>query len=323
MALMVHYVEKGIYPLDSEGVPYVRYRLPVGDQYNPTLVCQYALGLWEMMPNLSEPLRSPYQRAVSTQVSWLRRRVREDRGFATWTYDFDCAPYSLRSGWISALSQGQAISVLLRSSGPGDVDLAERAYQAFTKSVDDGGVLTRTPEGLTWLEEYPSSAPSLVLNGFIFALFSIWELYEVTRREYYRQAWQNGIRSLEETTRFYDAGYWCYYDRYSKRPYPELISVEYMKFTYIPQFRALHELTGDAFFKDYAQKWERYSESLNSGLMTMLLAGLTAPMRMMDKAKGALFVLKEKKRRQSAHTASSFSSVSAEESEGSANKTAV
>jgi len=274
MSLGVYNVER-LCALDSDGVPLVKYGPPIGYQYNPTTISQYALGLWEMMNNEeSVQRRTQCQETFLAQVDWLRRHCAERNGFPAWTYNFDLPFFSLKRGWMSALSQGLAISVLLRSSTLGnqeDLYLAKQAYIAFQTTVDEGGVLTHTPEGFPWLEECPSAVPSLILNGFIYALFGAFELYRLTKDLKHYRTWQDGVRSLEGTTHFYDAGYWCYYDRYSRRPYPALISDEYMKFDYIPQYRSLYALTGNAFFDSYARRWKKYCESLTCNLMRKIV----------------------------------------------------
>jgi heparosan-N-sulfate-glucuronate 5-epimerase len=277
MSLTVEYVENGRYSVDSEGIPYVKYGHDIGDRYNPATISQYALGLWEMAFNESDPQKSRYLKAFLDQVAWLRSNSLTRNGSTVWTYDFDFPSYSLRSGWISALAQGQVASVLLRSStldNKGDLDLATRACLPFQRSIEEGGVLTHTPEGFPWFEEYPSAAPSLVLNGFVFALFAIWELHRVTKKPQYCETWQDGIACLKETTHFYDSGFWCYYDRYKERPHRTLIPDHYMRHVYIPQFEALHELTGDFFFKECALRWKKYCESRTSSLLRKLLPKL-------------------------------------------------
>lgn len=51
-------------------------------------------------------------------------------------------------------------------------------------NVKDGGVLLEG-NGLYWLEEYPTTPSSYTLNGFIYSLFGIYDLYQVTNDEKY------------------------------------------------------------------------------------------------------------------------------------------
>jgi hypothetical protein len=89
--------------------------------------------------------------------------------------------YDLNPGWISALSQGQALSLWLRLKAFGDsfddLDyIGPLLLNGMLNSIESGGGLyrdRRTDE--LWLEEYPSIPASHVLNGFIFALFGLME----------------------------------------------------------------------------------------------------------------------------------------------------
>jgi hypothetical protein len=89
--------------------------------------------------------------------------------------------YGLSPGWSSALTQGQALSLWLRLKVFGDTfndldHIGPLLLNGMLSTVEDGGGLYRdwrTDE--LWLEEYPSTPASHVLNGFIFALFGLME----------------------------------------------------------------------------------------------------------------------------------------------------
>ena len=84
-----------------------------------------------------------------------------------------------RDVWISGLTQGLAVLLnLTLSQITGETTLqghAEGYLGAMMDPVSEGGALETTVEDYYWIEEYPGSSPSHVLNGFIFSFISVIE----------------------------------------------------------------------------------------------------------------------------------------------------
>ena len=87
---------------------------------------------------------------------------------------------SLEPGWYSAMAQGHAMSLLSRAYSQSQNPLYLRAaYQAinpFLVPSSEGGVLTYLFGQHPWYEEYPTLPPSFVINGFMYALFGLYDL---------------------------------------------------------------------------------------------------------------------------------------------------
>lgn len=83
----------------------------------------------------------------------------------------------LAPGWLSAMAQGHAASLLARAyhlSGDKQyLDAAERSLRPFRVASEHGGVRASL-WGHVWYEEYPTTPPSLVLNGFIYSLIGMY-----------------------------------------------------------------------------------------------------------------------------------------------------
>jgi hypothetical protein len=84
--------------------------------------------------------------------------------------------YRLDPPWVSAMAQGQAASLLLRSaellSRPGLVDAAFLALEPLVRGTPP--LVVRTAAGPV-LQEYPTEPPAHVLNGWIFGLFGLYD----------------------------------------------------------------------------------------------------------------------------------------------------
>jgi heparosan-N-sulfate-glucuronate 5-epimerase len=175
-------------------------------------VAQAALGFWELR------IEGHDEDANFLRLAdWLIEHGSEEAGGIVWRTDFPVPKYGLGPGWLSAMGQGQAISVLLRAhllTGCGAYhDAAHAALPALLTPVRDGGAQS-TLAGATVLEEYPTQDPSAVLNGWIFALFGVYELGlaggEPTARELFERSVEGLVRLLPR----YDNGWWSLYSLY-------------------------------------------------------------------------------------------------------------
>lgn len=105
------------------------------------------------------------------------------------------------------MAQGQAISLLVRvylATGRSRHLLAAvRALRPLRRSVRRGGLTARL-NGRPWYEEYPTSPPSFVLNGFMFTLLGLHDLAAVAPRSAAPSLYRQGLRTLVASLRLYD-----------------------------------------------------------------------------------------------------------------------
>jgi hypothetical protein len=59
--------------------------------------------------------------------------------------------------------------------------------------------------GNLWFEEYPSSPPSYVLNGFVYALFGLIDLYRVTNNQSVKFDIDRCISTLKNRLKDFDS----------------------------------------------------------------------------------------------------------------------
>lgn len=224
----------------------------------PVTIAQYALG------NYDEYLRTQnalYRQRFLDSANWLVKNLVEYRsGQWGWVNDHDKMLYNLKKPWLSALSQGQALSVLVRAYQETNDDLyrdtGQKALGAFKVPVADGGILAKW-QGLDYYEEYPSQTPSFVLNGFIFALWGLWEFQLVTKNEEAKDYYEAGLTTLERCLKEYQVPYlnWSTYDLYPFKV-TDIASIFYHKL-HIHQLRAMALLTGNKLFDQQAERWEK------------------------------------------------------------------
>jgi hypothetical protein len=237
------------------GVPLVAY--PWGLERNPVTVAQYGLSEWSLW-------RRGYGRArlrrALRAANWLLSAQRQD---GTWAYDFDfAAPGTdmvLRSGWASAMAQGQAMSLLTRVYRTTErrryLRAARRALRPLRVSVPRGGLARRFPDRSLWFEEYPTPRPSLVLNGDLQTLLGLYDLSDLDRHA--RRLFHRGMPALIASLPAYDAGGGrSWYDLTQRLGYaPHLAPAGY---TFLIQelLRELDDVYPHARLRRYAALWD-------------------------------------------------------------------
>jgi heparosan-N-sulfate-glucuronate 5-epimerase len=230
--------------VDEQGLP-VLHTLS-GFLHFPTVLFQKGLGHWDR---------------------WLqsgrcdREQLRSFLAIVEWTI----AAQDERGGWAlpyaetrySAMTQGEGISLLCRAYSLGDhvdcLDRAARAASLMLTSASEGGTARRSGDGLV-LEEFPSDPPKTVLNGWIFALYGLYDLCLIRDEAETCSTLRLTVRTLAKRLRSYDAGYWSYYDS------AEAIASPFYHRLHIAQLRSLARTFADSqeCYGSLADRFEAY-----------------------------------------------------------------
>jgi len=244
-----------IWELDEEGIPVTEVRAQ-GTCHHPVAICQRALILFNV---LCESGDQAYRKSFLRSADWLCDHLTRRGSFGVWEYRFRLA--YMRPPWISAMAQGEGISVLLRAFQLTGVDrywkAAELAMGAFCHDVSGGGVTFQNGDGDVVLEEYPASPAPHVLNGWIFAAWGILDFFRATGDREAYELYQRTMSTLKRRLPRYDAGYWSHYDDPSFG-YSGPASPKY-HVLHILQLEVLHALTGECVFRERALKWREYA----------------------------------------------------------------
>ncbi|MGZ3585856.1 MAG: D-glucuronyl C5-epimerase family protein [Candidatus Limnocylindrales bacterium] len=108
------------------------------------------------------------------------------RGGLYLPYSFDFALHGraddiMRTPWPSAMAQGEALSLFIRlHMATGDDTYLAVARRLFATLADPGvragpWVSRVDARRYLWLEEYPAPIPDQTLNGFLFAIFGLYD----------------------------------------------------------------------------------------------------------------------------------------------------
>lgn len=176
--------------------------------YNPVTIAQYGLQQFTYWSARGDT--AALHRAVR-QAGWLVSNQNAATGGWEYDYPFGVGAMSetLPAGWISAMAQGQAMSLLSRifSTYPTKSTyrtVALRARWPFRRKVADGGLLADF-HGYPHYEEYPTkSAPTLALNGFQFCLVGLWDTSQTIQNDEISDLFDRGYETMVYQLPFHD-----------------------------------------------------------------------------------------------------------------------
>lgn len=177
---------------------------------------------------------------------------------------------SLKPGWYSAMAQGQAMSVLTRAfhltKKQKYLQTALQATKLFRVPSTQGGILATVFGTFKFYEEYPTKIPLLVLNGFIYSLFGLFDLKsavgDINSKNVTSDAaelYLDGIRTLKQLLPLYDAGSDTFYDlRHVTIKAEPIIARPTYHALHISQLLHLDTFEEDPIFTKSAKRWIEY-----------------------------------------------------------------
>lgn len=203
------------FTLDATGIP--QYGNPTG--YHPTNIAQFALINWNRYLGTNDEC---YREAFLKQAFWLvehKSNMSDDA--AGWPISFPHPDIPTKGPWLSALTQGIAISVLLRAyqltHQEAFFEVACRAVRTFEQDILDGGVSTPIVNEGIFFEEVAVYPAAHMLVGFVFALLGLYDYLAVTDDTQIRELVHRGHATLHELLDEFDSGFWTYTDLLRRR----------------------------------------------------------------------------------------------------------
>lgn len=209
-------------------------------------IFQYGLGAYDLY--LLNHDKKMFSKTLAC-ADWALEHQKENGGWETFSKETPQHPYS-------SMAQGEGISLLLRVYEETQefkyMEATEKAMKFMLKSVEEGGT-TRYIGNEIYFMEY-THAP-LVLNGWIFSIWGLWDYWKETNDVKSKKILFQTIHTLENELPKFDIGFWSKYEE-GKR-----ICSPFYHRLHIAQLRVMYELTEIEAFREYANKWEKYSNS--------------------------------------------------------------
>lgn len=232
--------------------------------YHPIRIAQFALHRFGVWHHTADPSA---RRDMLEQAAWLRDRQQDGECAGLYLFDFPWTKYGAGAGWSSAMAQGEAISVLLRAHRlepqGGFGDAAVRAAQPFRFEIARGGVVWRDGADVFFEEIANEHAPH-VLNGCIYALWGVWELWKTTGDAWLERLIEESTETLLRWLPRFDTGWWTLYSLLlSAANRPHLATLKYHEF-HIAQAHVLAKMFDRPTFEEAAQRWSVYVDRRDS-----------------------------------------------------------
>lgn len=230
------------------------------DIYNPVTSSRTILELIDGYNKTQNPLYLE-KAELYTQEFLKSSTSHRNALFATYRYNYTIGgtTNTLKKPWYSGMAQGRALSFLSQLY----VITGKNEYKLAANKFFRGLELTRQPndkiwvsminkDGYFWIEEYPLDKPELVLNGFLYATFGLYDYYETFKTPQSKAYLQAALTTAKhEIPKFRNPGRISKYGlkRASRNP-------TYHR-TVIKQMRYIYSFTSDEFFKNTADLFEQ------------------------------------------------------------------
>jgi len=249
-------------PYDAAGIPMLDYHGVIGLQYNPMAIAQWGLANYNRYSETSDEAR--WQKTLKV-ADWLVANLEQNaHGLWVWNHHFDWEYRdTLQAPWYSGLAQGQGVSLLLRAHAHSHSKdekyqrAAEKAFVAMTRPIAEGGVLFEDEEKNLWIEEYLVDPPTHILNGFMWALWGVFDFWLARADASAKELFDRGVETLVHNLARFDTGYWSLYEQSGTRL--KMLASPFYHQLHIVQLRVMSKLTGDARFAAVAERWEGYA----------------------------------------------------------------
>jgi heparosan-N-sulfate-glucuronate 5-epimerase len=185
---------------------------------------------------------------------------RQDGGFvhlAPFPHTFPLEP-----PWLSSITQGQAASLFVRlhleAGEERYAEAARRSLRPYAVPSSAGGVQTLLG-GRPFPEEYPTSPPSFVLNGGLFALFGVYDVAMGLGDSASADEFELMSSTFASNLHRWDLGYWSRYDLYPHR----LVNVASSSYHHLhaSQLESLARLSSNPAFPIFCERFRAYETS--------------------------------------------------------------
>ena len=148
------------------------------------------------------------------------------------------------------------LRVMHRLTGIDAFSACADRFQSFQRSVSEGGVVVEDDRGHIWIEEYLVDPPSHILNGFIWALWGVYDYARWSGQFDALRIWAAGVATLAKRLADFDTGWWSLYE--ARDGSREMLASRYYHTLHITQLRVMYRLTGIDAFSACADRFQTY-----------------------------------------------------------------
>ncbi|OOE86603.1 D-glucuronyl C5-epimerase family protein, partial [Salinivibrio sp. AR640] len=239
--------------VDDEGI--IKNRLTSGDLiYFPIAIAQKALGHHDLyLKNKNKNKNKKDKDDFLGYCNFLISLMDENGLVETWhKQDRDVINN------YSSMTQGQIVSCFCRAFKLTKVEAYLEAARLASRCLFEESeykITIKFDYGFAY-SEMPNNNGSVILNGWIFTLWGLYDLQYVDPSNELSELIAKNLDTLINSLHFYDNGYWSMYDN------EKIICSPFYHRLHINQLKALYVMTGRNELKETATKWERYERNI-------------------------------------------------------------
>ena len=244
---------------DENGIPLLDYHGSIGKQYNPIAISQYGLGNYNLFLDTGNiEFKTAFLKSADWHVSNL---VKNKFGVEVWMHYFDFEYRDkLASPWYSGLAQGLGLSLLSRAyietRNDKYLNAAKRAWISMELKTNAGGVIFEDKKKDFWIEEYIVHPPTHILNGFIWALFGVYDYWKLIGDKNAYRLFKKCIHTLKNNLHTYDNNIWSLYEKSGLAL--DMFASAFYHDLHIVQLKILSEIAQEKSFLTTANNWSSY-----------------------------------------------------------------
>ena len=187
--------------------------------YHPTLIARYALTCWN---DYCKTQNASAREMFLSQVLWfVEHEVVIGDISSGWPSSFPHSDVREGGSWLSAVTQGCVLSVLVRAyfltHEQRLLEIIQRVLHTFEQDILDGGVNTPIGKQGIFFEEKGVYPASHNLAGGIFAILCLYDYELLTKNTQMNKLVQSALVALHTLLPEFDAGFWTYTDLLHRR----------------------------------------------------------------------------------------------------------
>jgi len=188
-----------------------------------------------------------------------------------YNFDFPLHGYpdeTIRSPWYSGMAQGQVLSAFVRLYNIIEddkyKDAARKVFNSFFtfKDINMPWISYIDHNKYVWIEEYPMEDPTNALNGFIFAIYGLYDYYLLTQDSKCKEILLACLTTVKDNIHLFrnkdDLSYYCLKHKVKSESYHKV---------HIDQLEMLFLITQDRYFSAMAELFNndllKYQEMKN------------------------------------------------------------
>jgi len=158
--------------------------------------------------------------------------------------------------WYSGMAQGQVLSLFMRlyrvTGNNNYLEVGEKIFRSFThqKGETDPWIAVSDTARYLWIEEYPMGDPPHALNGFIFAIYGLYDYYIIMKDSQSKELLRASLTTVKKYVNYYrnegDLSFYCLKHNIRSSLYHRI---------HTEQLEMLFKITGDSFFKQMSDNF--------------------------------------------------------------------